>query len=160
MKRVDLYRTGHFGWNVKHFHAWYTREHDGQRGYTWVKNKLQQAGAVTRAKARGQHRKKRDREPLPGMMLHQDASDPEWIPDHRWDLVVTMDDATGDHLSMFFCDEEGTASGITSDLAHTLSCYSHCRVQEPLRGVLSRLVEWLVVPSDDSLPWAVQRALH
>ena len=101
---VDLYRKGYIGWNVKHFHTWYAREHDGQRGYTWVKNRLQQAGAVIRSKARGKHRLRRDREPLPGMMVHQDASDHEWIPGHRWDLVVTMDDATGDHLSMFFCD--------------------------------------------------------
>lgn len=107
---VDLYRSGYSGWNVQHFHTWYTRDHGGQRSYTWVKNKLQQAGAVVRAKARGKHRKKRDREPLAGMMVHQDASSHEWVIGHRWDLVVTMDDATGEHLSMFFCDEEGTAS--------------------------------------------------
>jgi transposase len=110
MELVDLYRTDYPGWNTKHFHAWYAREHGGVRSYTWVKNQLQQAGAVIRAKARGKHRKKRDREPLPGMMVHQDASSHEWIVGHRWDLVVTMDDATGEHLSMFFCDEEGTAS--------------------------------------------------
>ena len=107
---VDLYRNDYRGWNVKHFHAWYAREHSGQRGYTWVKNQLQQAGVVIRCPARGKHRKKRDREPLPGMMVHQDASTHEWIAGHRWDLVVTLDDATGEHLSMFFCDEEGTAS--------------------------------------------------
>ena len=43
---VDLYRKDYAGWNVKHFHTWYAREHDGQRGYTWVKNQLQQAGVV------------------------------------------------------------------------------------------------------------------
>lgn len=110
MRLVDLYRSDYQGWNAKHFHTWYTRNHGGLRGYTWVKNKLQQAGVIVRAKARGKHRKKRDREPLPGMMVHQDASSHEWIVGHRWDLVVTMDDATGNHLSMFFCDEEGTAS--------------------------------------------------
>ncbi len=119
---VALYRREHPGWNVKHFHTWYAREHGGQRGYTWVKNRLQQAGAVIRSKARGKHRKKRDREPLPGMMVHQDASDHEWIPDHRWDLVVTMDDATGDHLSMFFCDEEGTASSFHG-IGQTIACH-------------------------------------
>jgi transposase len=110
MKLVDLYRSDYPGWNTKHFHSWYIREHGGNRSYTWVKNQLQQAGAIIRAKARGKHRKKRDREPLPGMMVHQDASSHEWILGHHWDLVVTMDDATGEHLSMFFCDEEGTAS--------------------------------------------------
>ena len=43
---VDLYRKDYAGWNVKHFLTWYAREHDGQRGYTWVKNQLQQAGVV------------------------------------------------------------------------------------------------------------------
>jgi transposase len=119
---VDLYRNDYRGWNVKHFHAWYTREHSGQRGYTWVKNQLQQAGVVIRTKARGKHRKKRDREPLPGMMVHQDASTHEWIKGHRWDLVVTMDDATGEHLSMFFCDEEGTASSFHG-IGQTIACH-------------------------------------
>jgi hypothetical protein len=47
---------------------------------------------------------------MEGMMLHQDGSDHEWIPNQRWDLIVTMDDATSKHYSMFFIDEEGTAS--------------------------------------------------
>ena len=44
------------------------------------------------------------------MMLHQDASTHRWVPGAVWDLVVTMDDATGEHTSMFFCAQEGTAS--------------------------------------------------
>lgn len=110
LRLVDLYRSDYSGWNAKHFHTWYTRQHDGRRSYTWVKLRLQQAGVIVRSKARGKHRRKREREPLPGMMVHQDASSHEWISGHRWDLVVTMDDATGEHLSMFFCNEEGTAS--------------------------------------------------
>ena len=31
-------------------------------------------------------------------------------PGHVWDLIVTMDDATGEHYSMFFVEQEGTAS--------------------------------------------------
>ena len=34
----------------------------------------------------------------------------EWVPGQKWDLIVTMDDATGEHYSMFFIDEEGTQS--------------------------------------------------
>jgi hypothetical protein len=44
------------------------------------------------------------------MMLHQDGSTHEWVPGKKWDLIVTMDDATNEHYSMFFVDEEGTAS--------------------------------------------------
>ncbi len=107
---VALYRDSYAGWNVKHFHSWYRHSHGGTRSYSWVKNTLQAAGAVARAPAKGKHRKRRERMPLPGMLLHQDASTHEWVPGHSWDLVVTLDDATGEHTSMFFCEEEGTAS--------------------------------------------------
>jgi transposase len=121
-----VYRAGFAGWNVKHFHAWYGREHGGTRSYSWVKNVLQEGKLVVRAKARGKHRQKRERKPLPGMMLHQDASTHEWVPGQRWDLVVTMDDATSEHTSMFFCAEEGSDSsfhGIGQTIArHGLFC--------------------------------------
>jgi len=44
------------------------------------------------------------------MMLHQDGSRHEWVPGKKWDLIVTMDDATNKHYSMFFTEEEGTTS--------------------------------------------------
>jgi hypothetical protein len=44
------------------------------------------------------------------MMLHQDGSRHEWVTGKLWDLIVTMDDASGDHYSMFFVEEEGTGS--------------------------------------------------
>lgn len=109
MRLVDRYRRQHRGWNVRHFHSWYRRS-GGTRSYSWVKNTLQGAGVVRKAPRRGAHRKRRDRAPWPGMMLHQDASTHAWVPDRHWDLVVTMDDATAEHYSMFFCEEEGTAS--------------------------------------------------
>ena len=43
-------------------------------------------------------------------LLHQDGSRHEWVPGQVWDLIVTMDDATNEHYSMFFCAEEGTWS--------------------------------------------------
>ncbi len=64
------------------------------------------------AKARGKHRIKRERKPLPGMMIHQDASPHRWIPNEVWDLVVTLDDATSAHLDMRFVAQEGTASSM------------------------------------------------
>ncbi|TLN23358.1 ISNCY family transposase [bacterium] len=109
MQLVERYTSTHQGWNVKHFHSWYRRG-GGTRSYTWVKNQLQAVNAVSRGKKRGIHRKKRDRSPLPGMMLHQDGSTHEWVAGQKWDLIVTMDDATNEHYSMFFVEEEGTAS--------------------------------------------------
>jgi len=109
MALVDRYRGRHQGWNVKHFHAWYKKD-GGRRSYTWVKSRLQEAGAVEKAPGRGKHRKRRERAAWPGMMLHQDASTHEWVAGAKWDLVVTLDDATNEHYSMRFVEEEGTAS--------------------------------------------------
>lgn len=103
------YRSEHAGWNVKHFHSWYRRG-GGGRSYTWVKNRLQEAKLVAKAEKRGAHRKRRERSALPGMMIHQDGSTHEWVVGQKWDLIVTLDDATSEHYSMFFVDEEGTAS--------------------------------------------------
>ena len=105
----DQYTKQYQGWNVKHFYSWYRRD-GGGRSYTWVKNTLQAKGLVLKSAKRGVHRIQRERAPLPGMMLHQDGSRHEWVPGKKWDLIVTMDDATNEHYSMFFVEEEGTAS--------------------------------------------------
>jgi len=61
-------------------------------------------------KKKGEHRKRRESSPLPGMMIHQDGSRHEWVGGKKWDLIITMDDATNEHYSMFFVEEEGTMS--------------------------------------------------
>jgi hypothetical protein len=109
MALTESYKTRFSDWNVKHFHAWYRRE-GGSRSYSWVKNALQSRGLVKKAAGKGKHRKRRERAALPGMMLHQDASTHQWVLGKYWDLVVTMDDATNEHYSMRFVDEEGTWS--------------------------------------------------
>ncbi|MFA5807320.1 MAG: ISNCY family transposase [bacterium] len=109
MALAERYRKRYLGWNVCHFHSHYRRD-GGSRSYTWVKKCLQGAGLVKKAPRRGVHRKRREREPLPGMMIHQDGSQHEWVPGKMWDLIVTMDDATSEHYSMFFVEEEGTWS--------------------------------------------------
>lgn len=106
---VDLYRRAHDGWNTSHFHDWYITQ-GGSRSYTWVKNQLQQAQVVPISKRKGVHRKHREASALPGMMIHQDGSTHEWVPGQKWDLISTMDDATNEHYSLFFCAEEGTNS--------------------------------------------------
>ena len=109
IRLTNQYRSRYPGWNVKHFYSWYLRD-GGKRSYTWVKNTLQRQGAVKKQKQKGVHRLKRERSPLPGMMIHQDGSTHEWVPGKKWDLIVTMDDATNEHYSAFFVCEEGTAS--------------------------------------------------
>ena len=109
MRLISLYEMQYYDFTVKHFHEKVSK-HGFTLSYTCVKNKLQEAGVVKRAKKRGQHRRKRERKPLPGMMLHQDGSTHAWVPGIKWDLIVTMDDATSESYSMFFCEEEGTMS--------------------------------------------------
>jgi hypothetical protein len=111
MALTEQYRSQHIGWNVKHFHRWYQRD-GGARSYTWVKKRLQEAELVPKAEKRGAHRKRRERAALPGMLIHQDGSNHEWVAGQRWDLIVTLDDATSEHYAMCFVDEEGTASSM------------------------------------------------
>ena len=126
MALTSLYETYYRDWNVSHFYERYQQHHQGERGYTWVKNQLQAEGLVKKAKKRGAHRRKRPRKPMAGMMLHQDGSTHQWVPGVYWDLIVTMDDANGHILSAFFVEEEGTWSslqGVSEVIAeHGLFC--------------------------------------
>ena len=45
----------------------------------------------------GAHRKRRERRPLPGMLLHIDGSRDQSLQDERWyDLLVILDDAASE----------------------------------------------------------------
>ena len=66
-----LYRTRYAGFTAKHFHQHLVKEHNFSWGYTWTKTFLYSKGLLEKAKRRGAHRRKRERRPLPGMMLHQ-----------------------------------------------------------------------------------------
>jgi transposase len=107
---MDLYQGRYADWTVKHFYDFYTARHAGTRSYTWVKKRLQEQGVVKRAKRRGAHRRRRERRPLPGMMLHQDGSTHEWVPGLECDLILTLDDATTQVYSAFLVEQEGTMS--------------------------------------------------
>jgi transposase len=106
-----LYRERYQGFTVKHFHEHLVKDHGFGWGYTWLKLHLQWAGLVAKAPRKGAHRRKRERRPLPGMMLHQDGSRHEWLEGQTaLDLIVTLDDATGAIYSAFLVEEEGTVS--------------------------------------------------
>ena len=105
-RMLQLYRETYRGWNVKHFHEHLTRDHGFRFGYTWVKTELHTAGLVERAKRRGAHRRKRERKPCEGMMLHQDGSRAAWLVSQPMlDLIATMDDATSKLYSAFLVEE-------------------------------------------------------
>ena len=106
-----LYRTRYQGFTARHFHEHLVRDHGFAWSYSWTKAFLQSRNLLARALRRGAHRRKRPRRPLPGMMLHQDASRHAWLLQAPpLDLVVTMDDATNEIYSALLVEEEGTAS--------------------------------------------------
>lgn len=110
LKVEALYRERYAGFNVRHFHEKLVEGHQKSWSYTWIKRVLQQAGLVSRAPRRGAHRKRRERRPLPGMLLFQDGSRYEWLPGIAADLIATMDDANNRLYSAFLVEEEGTMS--------------------------------------------------
>jgi hypothetical protein len=106
---LGLYREKYFDLNVRHFHEKLSEEHRIGLSYTWVKKALQGAGLVAREPKRGVHRKRRERRPLPGMLLHIDGSHHHWFQDERWyDLIVILDDATSEIYYAQLVEEEST----------------------------------------------------
>jgi hypothetical protein len=117
----ELYRERYSDFTVKHFHEQLQRRHHYKLSYTVTRLSLQSAGLVPKAKRRGAHRKRRTRRPLPGMLLFQDGSTHHWIAGlgRKVDLIVTLDDATGEIYSAFFVEQEGTMSSFLG-LAETI----------------------------------------
>ncbi len=113
-KVFALYREKYFDLNVQHFHEKLAAEHGIELSYTWVKQALQGAGLVARGRKRGVHRKRRERRPLPGMLLHIDGSRHQWFQDERWyDLIVILDDATSEIYYAQLVEEESTGTVMT-----------------------------------------------
>jgi transposase len=118
----ELYRERYSDFTVKHFHEQLVKRHDYKLCYTVTKASLQAAGLVAKARRRSAHRKKRERRPLPGMLLFQDGSTHRWIAalGRDLDLVVTLDDATSAICSALLVEQEGTMSsflGLTETIA-------------------------------------------
>jgi hypothetical protein len=105
------YRERYFDLNVRHFHEKLVEEHGIGLSYTWVKQALQGAGFVAKGGKRGVHRKRRERRPVPGMLLHIDGSEHQWFQDERWhDLIVILEDATSQIYYAQLVEEESTAT--------------------------------------------------
>jgi transposase len=111
---TKLYADKYRGFSVKHFHEFAVREHHVKRSYNWTKNKLEEARLIKRGKRGGDHRLRRERRPMEGMMIHQDGSTHRWIPylDYNLDLIVSLDDATSKITSAFLVEQEGTLSSM------------------------------------------------
>jgi transposase len=106
---LRLYREVYFDLNIRHFHEKLSEQHKIELSYTWVQKALQGAGLVARGKRRGKHRRRRERRPLAGMLLHIDGSKHRWFGDQRWyDLIVILDDATSEIYYAQLVEEEST----------------------------------------------------
>lgn len=113
-KVLGLYRDEYFDFSVRHFHEKLKEEHGIELSYTWVKTALQGAGLVKAERKRRTHRKRRQRKPLAGMLLHIDGSKHQWFQDERWyDLIVKMDDATSEIYYAQLVEEESTHTVMT-----------------------------------------------
>jgi hypothetical protein len=94
---------------MRHFNEKLDEVHGIELSYTWVQQALQGAGLVKKPGRRGPHRRRRERRPLPGMLLHIDGSKHRWFSDERWyDLLVILDDATSEIYYAQVVEEEST----------------------------------------------------
>ena len=110
-KLCRLKRERYEDFSVQHFWEQATEKHQLAVSYTWTLKALQAAGLAEQSAGRGQYRRKRERRPLVGMLLHMDASTHEWLAGQpMWDLNVLLDDADGRILDARFVPQEGTAS--------------------------------------------------
>jgi hypothetical protein len=109
---LNLYKHSYYDFTAKHFYEQLLKKHDYKHSYNFTRLTLQQHGLIAKSFKRDEHRKKRQRRSMAGMMLHQDGSTHEWIIGlgYKVDLIVTMDDATNEIYSAFFVEQEGTAS--------------------------------------------------
>ncbi|MEW6056757.1 MAG: ISNCY family transposase [Bdellovibrionota bacterium] len=119
---LRLYREEYFDFSVMHFHEKLIKDHKIKVSYQWTKDALQKAGLVIKQIKKNQHRMKRERRPLPGMMLHLDASTHHWFGENyaACDLLVTLDDATSEVYAAAFFEQEG-AHSVMHVLKETIS---------------------------------------
>jgi len=112
VKRIlGLYRERYRGWNVRHFYETACREHGVGVSYGFVKQALQGAGLVMKHKARGRHRRRRERRACFGEMLHIDGSKHAWLSllaGEKQTLITVVDDATSRLLYAQLWPEEST----------------------------------------------------
>jgi transposase len=131
---LQLYREKYADLNVRHFHEKLREAHGIELSYTWVKLALQGAGLVKKGRKRGAHRKRRERRPLPGMLLHLDGSRHQWFQDQRWyDLIEVVDDATSETYYAQLVEEESTRT-----------------VMQALRAVIERKGRFCALYSDQA----------
>jgi transposase len=112
---LSLYREKYFDFSVRHFHEKLREEHGILYSYTCIKRLLQGAGLVAKACPRGTHRRKRERRPMTGMLLHIDASTHRWLGGEQWhDLMMVLDDANSEVYYAQLVEQESTITALAA----------------------------------------------
>jgi transposase len=114
---LRLYRESYPGFNARHFSSTVRREHGVKLSYNCVKQILQGAGLVKKRRSRGRHRRRRERRPRFGEMLHLDGSRHVWlarVPEAKQTLIQVVDDATSRLLYAQLWDGETSSAVMTA----------------------------------------------
>lgn len=118
-----LKREVYADFTVRHFYEHATEKHGIKLSYQWTLHVLQAAGIVRKEPGRGRYRRRRERRPMTGMLIHLDGSTHSWIASlPMQDLIVALDDADGRILYAHFVEQEGTMSTFAA-LSEVLSRY-------------------------------------
>jgi hypothetical protein len=143
---IRLKRDVYADFSVRHFYEQVTEKHQVKVSYNWLRLMLQEAAVVEKEPARGKYRRRRERRPMVGMLVHLDASTHQWVSGvPLQDLVIALDDADGRILYGRFFPQEGTAStfaaleGVLRRWGRFLELYtdrgSHfCRTEQAAAG--------------------------
>lgn len=161
---LTLYRERYVDCNVLHFHEKLGTVHGIDLSYTWVKTALQTAGLVPKDRRRSPHRKARPRRPLPGMLLHTDASTHAWIPglDGRQDLIAVLDDATSEVSYARFVPQESTRTMLAAlkAVVEIKGLFCSLYVDQASHFVTTRTGQSPHRPQQAQRPTQIERALQ
>lgn len=156
---LRLYREMYSDFNVRHFHEKLREQHQIKLSYTWLYKALTGAGLITKKRRRAPHRRRRERRPLPGMLLHIDGSKHRWFQDDRWyDLLVILDDATSEIIYAQLVEEESTRT-VMSGLREVIECKGLFCALYSDRGSHFFLTPKAGEPVDKHRPTQVGRAM-
>ena len=119
----ELYRERYSGFNGRHFFQIVRRDHGVKLSYSCVKQMLQGAGLLKKGRARGRHRRRRERKACFGEMLHLDGSPHRWLKlagEDKQVLIQVVDDATNRLLYAQLWDGE-TVQAVMSALQQVIA---------------------------------------
>jgi hypothetical protein len=147
---LRLRRERYTDFSIRHFHEHLVERHKVSVSYTFVRDLLQLRGLADKCGGRGRYLRKRERRPMPGMLLHLDASTHPWVEGlPPQDLVVMLDDADGRMLYARFFPQEGVASTLAA-LLHVLERHGRfCQLYTDRGGHYAHVEQAGTLPGEE-----------